>query len=940
MISIYEIHLNNLIPLLLFLLFGATLEAQSVKIISEKDTLCEHDNLTLRRKVTGFSFPVTTKWYKRNQEISSDTVYSKLNLSPTDSGTYVVIVSDTTNLTARDSVHITIEPSPTFTLGKVDPTKCGTNTGQIIFQNLLKEKEYIIKYKLGAQVLRDTLTSTSSGIIIKDKIYAGAYREIMINSGRCWSQSQQIDLIDPKPPTITFNSVDEFCDGTSITLRATPKGGTFSIISPSGNGKITTDSILTNKTGNLDTIKVLYTYKDPATSCTGTNTKYITINPNPNIGNPKITDVSCNGGSDGKIEINSGYDKYVWSSPITTKTFKAENLTAGNYSVTVTDKKGCVSIKKDIPVTQPEVLKIENENIYVFCFDNNKTINISATGGTPGYSYSWQGPTKNGTTEVIDGDVQGNYAINISDSKGCIQTKNIEVKINSEIPLNIFTSGGNSVTNHFCAGTFIKISASSSPGAIYNWNTNETTQAIFPINSGTYTVKVTLSENDKMCSVQKDITVTKDPLPIFQFLNTETNESGTSFIICKLDTLHVKLIGNYDYTWEDNNKNTLRDITGIGNYTVQAKDLTTGCTDSSTFSLRHYNKADQVLDIELQKPNGIQFSDEELICYNPSDSIKIQTNFKDLDKFSEIKWTVNDNNIATVNPSKNSKEAYIKLKSSNNFILIIEGTEDKKGCLSRDTVKFTIISGDIKIDAFNYCGLIFIDPKFEILKPLPPSVDDLNNGFYYINENAKFKFRYNYQEAYFCEFTLNKSITNSSPGNHIILDDLVYDECGPHLLAKETTGNCYDWYKQNKKTLQLEKIDFQNNSWLKIKDTIDFRYVAISYNCKDTCESVVISQLTDKSNFIRCGNDSEQSVTIFPNPGIGKIYISLQDQNEDVSLWDLQIVDTNGKIVMTKKCSVIKDVASEIVLPDLPPGIYIMKLSNSASAFTNKIILN
>ena len=88
----------------------------------------------------------------------------------------------------------------------------------------------------------------------------------------------------------------------------------------------------------------------------------------------------------------------------------------------------------------------------------------------------------------------------------------------------------------------------------------------------------------------------------------------------------------------------------------------------------------------------------------------------------------------------------------------------------------------------------------------------------------------------------------------------------PHLLAKETTGNCYDWYKQNKKTLQLEKIDFQNNSWLKIKDTIDFRYVAISYNCKDTCESVVISQLTDKSNFIRCGNGSEQSVTIFPMP--------------------------------------------------------------------------
>ena len=54
-----------------------------------------------------------------------------------------------------------------------------------------------------------------------------------------------------------------------------------------------------------------------------------------------VSNVSCNGFSDGSITINSTANiiSYLWSDGQITQT--ASNLTAGTYSYTITDVNGC-----------------------------------------------------------------------------------------------------------------------------------------------------------------------------------------------------------------------------------------------------------------------------------------------------------------------------------------------------------------------------------------------------------------------------------------------------------------------------------------------------------------------------------------------------------------------------------------------------------------------
>src|SRR5690606_9507667 len=58
-----------------------------------------------------------------------------------------------------------------------------------------------------------------------------------------------------------------------------------------------------------------------------------------------VTNVNCNGASDGSGTVTAAGGTapytYMWSNGMTTAT--ANNLTAGNYSVTITDDNGCTT---------------------------------------------------------------------------------------------------------------------------------------------------------------------------------------------------------------------------------------------------------------------------------------------------------------------------------------------------------------------------------------------------------------------------------------------------------------------------------------------------------------------------------------------------------------------------------------------------------------------
>src|SRR5204863_486379 len=91
-------------------------------------------------------------------------------------------------------------------------------------------------------------------------------------------------------------------------------------------------------------------------NCPGTATFNVT-EPLPFIVTPVITDVTCNGGNDGAIDITiSGntapYNNFSWNDPAASTTEDISGLTAGSYTVTFTDCNNCPRTAT-YTVTQP-----------------------------------------------------------------------------------------------------------------------------------------------------------------------------------------------------------------------------------------------------------------------------------------------------------------------------------------------------------------------------------------------------------------------------------------------------------------------------------------------------------------------------------------------------------------------------------------------------------
>jgi gliding motility-associated-like protein len=144
-----------------------------------------------------------------------------------------------------------------------------------------------------------------------------------------------------------------------------------------------------------------------------------------------ITDeqmVSCNGLSDGMLKVTPYFGKppfiYSWSHNPGLNNPVADNLPAGDYTVTITDANDSIASIAGT-VTQTAALAIDAVVTSVACFNNNEgAIAITVTGGkqTSGYSYSWT--THNGSGIDPVGEDQsglsaGDYSVTVLDDNDC-----------------------------------------------------------------------------------------------------------------------------------------------------------------------------------------------------------------------------------------------------------------------------------------------------------------------------------------------------------------------------------------------------------------------------------------------------------------------------------------------------------------------------------------
>ncbi|MBK6700984.1 MAG: gliding motility-associated C-terminal domain-containing protein [Saprospiraceae bacterium] len=210
------------------------------------------------------------------------------------------------------------------------------------------------------------------------------------------------------------------------------------------------------------------------------------------IENALDTTASCNPGNDAFIDLRAfgGTQPYTYQWNFMAKTTpRIVGLSAGTYTVTVTDAHGCTQSKSytvSAP-TGPKIIGFNNTN--VFCpGDSSGCVEVLYNLGTGTVNtFMWNVP---GNNPRICNLPSGKYTIRIEDSNGCFDTASTTINFSG----NGIRIDSATIRNPSCPGKsdgFIIVTAQGGNGLLtYKWSNNITSQVNVNIKAGTYTVTI------------------------------------------------------------------------------------------------------------------------------------------------------------------------------------------------------------------------------------------------------------------------------------------------------------------------------------------------------------------------------------------------------------------------------------------------------------------
>lgn len=196
--------------------------------------------------------------------------------------------------------------------------------------------------------------------------------------------------------------------------------------------------------------------------------------------------ISCQGASDGGVltQLSGGNAPftYTWSNGANTPNIFG--IPAGFYQVTVQDNNGCTGISS-ITINEPEAISATLLTQSPSCHnETNGSIQVFSNGGTGNHQYLWN----NGSNFAIQNPIgAGIYTVTITDENGCTFSQSTVLNNPSAINLDLTVTEpdleeGGSIDLFVSGGT---------PPYQYHWSNNSSSQNLYGLTSGTYSVTVT-----------------------------------------------------------------------------------------------------------------------------------------------------------------------------------------------------------------------------------------------------------------------------------------------------------------------------------------------------------------------------------------------------------------------------------------------------------------
>ncbi len=478
-------------------------------------------------------------------------------------GTYTVTVTDANGCTLTSSVTINNPPPVSTNVTQVNVSCFGLCDGSATAFPSGGTAPYTYLWNPGG--------FTTAGIT---GLCAGNYNLTVTDANGC-SVSQIVTITQPPILVATISATTTSCNICNGTATANPIGGTAPYTFLWNTVPPQTGQTATGLCPGSYTVTIT-----DANGCTATAVAIVLQTVQIVITTSADT-LDCFGDCDGiATAVPSGGQapySYLWTPAPFQTTQTATGLCAGTYTVNVTDANGCFGVDS-VTFNEPPQLTSSATTTNNVC--NGAcigTATVTAGGGTPGYTYSWNTvPVQ--ITPIATGLCSGSYTVTVTDANGCTSTTVVTITEPPAIAINPTLTLANC---NLCDGAIVLNESGGTPPYTFLWSPAiSVSNTAINVCAGSYTVTITDANG---CTTSFTIALGNLNGPTLTMSQTIT----TCFGDCD-GTATVLAVGGtppYTYSWNPTGQITPT-ATGLcaGVYNVTVTDAP-GCISFGTITV-------------------------------------------------------------------------------------------------------------------------------------------------------------------------------------------------------------------------------------------------------------------------------------------------------------------------------------------------------------------
>jgi len=502
--------------------------APSGNISPSSGTLCNNGSLTLTT-----SGGVSYQWY-RNDVLIPGATGSSLTVTSTGNYTVDIINANGCKAKATNAAAITTGTAPT---GTISPSSAAICASQSVTLTATGGTSY--------QWFRNGSLLTNATAATYQATLPGIY-SVLIFSGNCNGPASNTATVSESTPlTFSLNIAQPNCTQNSGSITVSnPFGGIGNgyMYSIDGGVNFQSSNVFTNVP--IGTFQVVM--KDAA-GCQSNSTQVVISQSTSTVqGSVTTTSITCTQTSaTATVTASGGTAPYQYS--LNNGSFQSANtftnLPAGNYKITVKDASGCI---KDITFSIQAINSTLNAGVAITnptCHQQNGSVEVTASGGSPGYTYSLNNGTFQASNSFSNIPI-GSHKVKVRDQAGCLFEVTFEIRQTTTNPNLVVTNPGT-----ICSSATIDLQASSITQGSDNgltftyWKDSNATLGVLnagAVSPGTYYIKAT---NSIGCITIKPVVVSAFPQAVGRIT---ANGSTTP---CSGQTILLTATDGQTYQW-------------------------------------------------------------------------------------------------------------------------------------------------------------------------------------------------------------------------------------------------------------------------------------------------------------------------------------------------------------------------------------------------------